>query len=250
MLRLETEQLLGDGIGNGARASAVGTGFGQQRLEAAVSVSFKPVADGFGGEAGSLGTGDGVVALRKLGDAGVQALGGGREVDEFGDNAISEQGDVVGVLGLGIFHSGPPLRVGRCCRDGGKLPRISGWVSPRFVLVGAQRSNRVGAPGTESEWRGERAQMCAGEGAQLHEHRFGVEMPAKRAQRRLAARQALRHQSAHRRERPVHGLNAPSGPADDTRQVDLRTQVLDRGLETRRLLHRHDNRLDIAQRAR
>lgn len=122
-----------------------------------------------------------------------------------------------------------------------------GRICPRFVLAGAGGSNRAWTPGTESERWGERGEMCGGEGAQTHEHRVGVEAPAKRAHSRLAALEALGHQSAHRRERPVHGLDASSGPPDDARQVDLGAQVLDRGLEALRLLHRHDDGLDVGQ---
>ena len=85
------DQQFGGLRGQPAGTAAVGARPGMQGVEAAAPVEAHPVAEGLGGDPGAVRAGDVVDASGLVAQPGADARGAGRQVDEVGDQAVSEQ---------------------------------------------------------------------------------------------------------------------------------------------------------------
>ena len=100
-----------------ARPAAVGGRLGVERVEAAAAVELESVADGLGGDAGALRAGDGVLLLGLGAQQGADAGGAGREQQQIGDDAVTEQCDLAPQVVIRNVHERPP----RDCGSGDSL---------------------------------------------------------------------------------------------------------------------------------
>ena len=117
LLLLQAQQRIGQRLGQRAGLASVGSALGGQSVEAAAPVSLEPVAQRLGGHPHTAAAGDGVVGCSLLAQAGIQPGAAQGLVDEIGDQAIAEQGDRLGLRGIGGSGHGSDSRwMGECPR--------------------------------------------------------------------------------------------------------------------------------------
>ena len=90
-LLLELEQAIGNRRRQRPRVPAVGARFGQQRVKAAASIAFEPVAQRLGGHPGAGAARNAVGRLRLVLQSRVQPRGVRRQMDELRDQAVAKQ---------------------------------------------------------------------------------------------------------------------------------------------------------------